>query len=439
MAEQGLTYYNEPPAVAEERARPAWYQTDAAKYTAAALAAAAAVGAIIVLTRAKPLAPPAPISAEEAAARAADEKRARDDQAAGTQAQPSFLAQNVPLYAGEWRQSPMREAFMIQGKTGALSVYRGRDPTDPQAVLVHTSGVTSIPEDKKSFSMVGWDGDVCTYVGTIESYGGASWCAKSRVADPKAYGEFSLHVTDEGRMVVRGANNPSAIVWQTPIVSNILMPSSAAAPNELRTGAWLRSENGRFILIQERDGSLEIYEGNNPEVPKANLKFMWKSTKRGDDGDYFTILTNDGILTTYKGKGRETSATNTVHWQSEPLPGLINASLQLTNTGTLAVMSPLGNKLLTERGRPAHRPAATPARGPPMPGTSPAMMTGGGPRGPSPAEIAKRQTVGVVVRSPAPAARRPAAAAAAPVAGRAPPMRGPSPAALAAMAARSGS
>lgn len=416
-----------------------WYKRSIAGVPVYAIGGVAAAAAVVVTAlklwpKRDDSAPPLP--AAEAAARQADVDRAKDEQAAGKPAQPSFLAQGVPLKQGEWRQSPNRAYFLLQSKTGALSLYRGTSPSDPAAVLIHTSGITSIPDTAECFTLVQSDGNVCTYEGTLGKVkAAAAWCSYSQVADAKSLGELSLHVTDEGRLVLRGVTDPKRILWETPIVTNILHPLTGPTDttNQLRVGTWLRSENGKYFMIQQRDGSLEIYEGNNPRVPKENLKFVWKSTKAGPDGDYYSVLSSTGVVSTYKGKGTEGYNDSNRFWQSDAFPGTTNAALQLTNDGGLSIIAPSGNRRLNERGGPSKRvvtftaAAAAPRRGPPMPGTPPA-------RGLSPAQLARQKTTGLdvsrgssAVISPArPAASRPAA-----VSGG----RGPSPAALARAAA----
>ena len=237
----------------------------------------------------------------------------------------SELDQNVPLIDGEYLTSPGNTAFAIQRANGALETYKGT-MSDKKAQLQWTTGEQFTESGDGAFTMVQSDANICTTRGKPDQKGYTVWCSGSQHKDAaKEYGKLTLRLTDDAQLILMGSKSEVIRIWCSPLVA-----SSIPAGRPMSNGNWIQSEDKQIFAIQQDDGRLEIYRGNNPRI--RNPVLIWGSRDAGPKGDYFSKLAVTGQLQTWR--GTPGAAKQELFWTSpapvgQPMVGE-NAGLTLS-------------------------------------------------------------------------------------------------------------
>lgn len=211
----------------------------------------------------------------------------------------SGINQDRWLESGTWLNSANGQYYLIQRPYGALEVWRGQSPDDPNRSLRWSNGI-HFKEVTQAFTVVTREGQLLTYAGDPINKGSLLWTS-SPIVNPeynallRQYPNYitRLQLTDEGQAIlglsyysspiqhqqqppvlvmINQQQQPMAIVWRSFSAIDRI-PSGTI----MNVGDWFQSADGLNFIVQTTEGNLEIWRGNNPLVPEYSKRLIWSS------------------------------------------------------------------------------------------------------------------------------------------------------------------
>lgn len=224
-----------------------------------------------------------------------EQESARRSQSNGIIVRPTYISSDRPLVSHQWIQSTNKTAYAIQHPDGALSTYRGENPSSPNSELIFTTGPRGVRDQDGCFTTVNDDGSIGTYFGAPGNRGDPVFQTNS-IADVADKGKLKLVLQDDGRLILIGSNNEKLLLWVSPVAISFL-PNGAV----LRVGDFIQSDNHAFFAILQPDGTIQVFRGNNPLIKSPELvsKTGLLTGGPGKSQSYFLSMQPDGNVGIY--------------------------------------------------------------------------------------------------------------------------------------------
>lgn len=215
-------------------------------------------------------------------------------------AHKNVLKAGQALKPGKQLRSTNGSYRLIQQTDGNLVLYKGRTPLWSSVTGRHPG----------AYSTMQTDGNLVVYGKNRKPL----WSSNT-AGNPGAW----LAVQDDGNLVIYGKNKKA--LWGRNLYVTLLPPNTL-----LKAGQGIRSQNGRYYLVQQTDGNLVLYKGawNGPKTA------LWSTVTGGHPGA-FTVMQGDGNLVVY-GKDKKPL------WHTGTAPHK-GAYLMMQDDGNLVVYS----------------------------------------------------------------------------------------------------
>ena len=188
------------------------------------------------------------------------------------------------LKTGDYLQSNNGKFFLIQQSDGNFVEYAGWGPGDEHGWMWATQ---AYPGQDSYFTSMQTDGRLVVSRGTGPAANrGAIWSS----VPAGAAGSYRLVLQDDGNVVVLKdiTGQPSAVVWTAGLTHDV--GSVLRMSEYLKVGQYLRSQNGKYFVVQQDDGNLVVYIGTGPNDKRG----VGGRTQRLAMGVYFTLAQPDG-------------------------------------------------------------------------------------------------------------------------------------------------